>query len=274
MITNNKSVGPSASRGTTGLKLGLVTYNLARDWDTAEIINNCAQAGFEAVELRTSHAHKVEIELSRAGRAEVRKQFEDSPVKLTSLGSTFEFHSTEQAELKRNIEGTREYSRLAKDVGADGIKVRPNGLATDRGIPIEKTLEQIGRSLHECGKSAGDCGVEIRLEVHGQETCRVPHICKILEHADSDNVFACWNSNPSDLEDGGLAANFRALEDKIHLVHMRDLYVEDYPWRELFRHLVDSGYDGYCCAEIPESSDPVRVMKYYRALFLALQDRL
>ncbi len=254
------------------LKLGLVTYNLARSWDVETIIKNCAEARFEAVELRTTHAHKVEVSLSTEQRKEVRKRFEGSPVKLASLGSAFEFHSRDPAELRRNIEGTKEYAKLAADVGAKGIKVRPNGFQTKQGISEEDTLRQIGRALAEVGGAAAEHGVEVRVEVHGQGTSRLPNVKRFIDHAASPNVFVCWNSNQEDLLDGGLEANFQLVKDKIRLVHMRDLYLEEYPFRKLLRLLRESGYGGYACAEIPESADPVRVMKYYRGLFLAYQD--
>jgi sugar phosphate isomerase/epimerase len=248
------------------MKLGLVTYNLAKDWDVDTVIRNCSETGFGGVELRTSHAHGVEIDLNASQRAEVRRKFTDSPVALAGLGSAFEYHSTEPEELRRNVEGTKAYAQLAHDVGAPGIKVRPNGLQTDQGVPVEKTLEQIGFALRECAATAADFGVQIRLEVHGKETCRIPHIQSILNFAEADNLYLCWNSIPTDLEDGGLDENFRKVGDRIVLVHMRDLYV-DYPWRRLFTLLRNNGYNGFCCAEIPESPDPLRIMRYYRALF-------
>jgi hypothetical protein len=64
------------------MKLGTVTYNLAKDWDIATIIKNCAEAKFQGVELRTTHAHGVEVSLSKQQRAEVKKRFQDSPVEL------------------------------------------------------------------------------------------------------------------------------------------------------------------------------------------------
>jgi hypothetical protein len=64
------------------------------------------------------------------------------------------------------------------------------------------------------------------------------------------------------------------VKNKIFTVHMRDLFLEEYPFRKLLTALVDSGYTGYCFAEIPASTDPVRVMKYYRALWLAYQGLL
>jgi sugar phosphate isomerase/epimerase len=275
-LTMLKQVGAKTKLDPkTPLKLGLVTYNLAKDWNLDTLIKNCAETKFEAVELRTTHAHKVEIELTADQRKEVRKKFADSPVKLASLGSTFEFDSPDEDVLKKNIEGCKIYIQLAADVGAEGVKVRPNNLHTKQGIPEETTLEQIGASLAKVATFAKGYGVEIRVEVHGAETCRVPRIKKILDYADNDNVFACWNSNQADLDDSGLEANYKLLEKKIHFVHMRDLYLEEYPWRKMLQLLRRSGYHGYCCAELgSDSADPLRIMRYYRTLFLAYQDIL
>ena len=250
------------------MKLGLVTYNMARDWDVPTIIENCGATGFQGVELRTTHAHNVEVNLSANERQEVRKQFADSPIELAGLGSAFDYHSTDAEEVRQNIEGTKEYAQLAADVGAPGVKVRPNGLP--EGVPVEKTLTQIGVSLRECGEFAKNLGVQIRLEVHGRETAHVPHIRTIMEIADHDNVFVCWNSNPGEVEDGSVEHNFNLVKGWIQLVHINELYRREYPWRELFTLLQTSGYDGYTLAEIPGSSDPVRMMHYYRALWEAL----
>src|SRR5207249_6499288 len=147
----------------------------------------------EGVELRTSHAHGVEVTLSKTQRQEVRKQFRDSPVALVGLGSAFDYHTPDPIKLRRDIEATREYMVLAKDVGAPGVKVRPNALPKE--VPKEKTLEQIGRSLRELGEFAAGYGVQIRLEVHGKETSYVPNIKTIMDVADHKNVGVCWNSN-------------------------------------------------------------------------------
>ena len=55
------------------MKLGLVSYNLAKDWDIPTIIKRCSSTGFEGVELRTTHVHKVEVDLSKEDRVRVKK---------------------------------------------------------------------------------------------------------------------------------------------------------------------------------------------------------
>ncbi|MFM1770334.1 MAG: hypothetical protein RJA22_2863 [Verrucomicrobiota bacterium] len=255
-----------------GMKLGLVTYNLAQDWDVPTIIRHCAEAKFEGVELRTTHGHKVEVNLSAAEREEVKRRFADSPVQLMGLGSAFDYHTPDPARLQRDLAATKEYIRLAHDVGAGGVKVRPNALPKE--VPQEKTLTQIGRALRELGQFGDPLGVVIRLEVHGTGTSLLPNIRAILNAADHPNVGVCWNSNPTDLAGEGFDRNFDLVKDRIIAVHMRDLFLEDYPFRRLLRRLSEIPFHGFCLAEIPASTDPVRVMKYYRALWLAYQDAL
>lgn len=261
--------GVRNGRVASRMKLGMVTYNLGKDWDVPTLIRNCTEAGFEGVELRTSHAHKVEVGLTPIQRQEVRKRFEDSPVRLWSLGSAFDYHTPDAVRLKADIEATKAYLLLARDVGATGVKVRPNGLPKE--VPEDRTLEQIGRSLGELGRFAADLGLVVRLEVHGAGTSSLPRIRRILDVADHPAVGACWNSNPSDLEGAGFDANFDLVKSRILSVHMRDLYLEDYPFRRLLQRLNEIGYAGYCLAEVPESSDPIRVMRYLRGLWLAYQ---
>ncbi len=254
------------------IRLGTVTYNLAKDWDIPTIIKNCEEAKFEGVELRTTHAHGVEVTLNKAQRDEVKQRFRDSNVELMGLGSVFDYHTPDQAKLRKDIEATKVYIVLAHDVGAPGVKVRPNALPKE--VPAEKTLEQIGRSLRELGEFGDGYGVQIRLEVHGTETSLLPNIKTIIDAAGHRNVGVCWNSNQTDLAGEGFDHNFNLVKAKIFTVHMRDLYLDEYPFRKLLTGLNEIGFTGFCLAEIPESNDPVRVMKYFRGLFLAYQNLL
>jgi sugar phosphate isomerase/epimerase len=251
------------------MRLGLVTYNLAKDWDVETIIRNCEETGFAGVELRTSHTHGIEVKLNDKKRAEIKALFADSKVELAGLGSAFEYDALDPQEVRQNIEGTKEYIELASDLGVPGVKVRPNKVHVDEGVEMQKTLEQIGLALRECGEFGRDHGVEIRLEVHGRVTCEPGNIRKILDYADHDNVYACWNSNMDDIVDGSIDSSFALLQEKIRLVHITELW-NPYPWKRLFELLQASGYKGFCLAEIPESKDPIRLMHYYRALWCAL----
>src|SRR5665648_6219 len=62
------------------MKLGLVTYQWAKDWDLPTLIARCVKTNILWVDLRREHAHSVETKLTAAQRAEVKKMFVDSPV--------------------------------------------------------------------------------------------------------------------------------------------------------------------------------------------------
>lgn len=257
---------------TKPLKIGVMTYTIAKDWDIETIIKNLTEANYQTVELRTTHAHGVEITMPAAKRAEVKKRFKDSPLEVISLASGFQYHAPDPAELKKNIDGTKEYIKLAKDVGAVGIRVFGNALPT--GVPEEKTEQQIGKALAEVGEFGYNNGVEVRICVHGTKTNKPSVIKKIIDYSGSPHVYINWNCNPTDTEEGGIEANFNLLKDRLKGVHMHELWMADYPYRQLFRLLSGMGYKGYCNAEIDGNDDPVRFLKYYRALFLAYQDAI
>ncbi len=74
------------ARAAGRFHLGLVTYNVAKEWDLDTILRLCREAGFEGVEFRTTHAHGVERTLTAAERKDVRKKCADAGLLQTSLG--------------------------------------------------------------------------------------------------------------------------------------------------------------------------------------------
>ncbi|MEK6238216.1 MAG: sugar phosphate isomerase/epimerase [Planctomycetales bacterium] len=250
------------------MRLGLVTYNWGKDWDLPTLIKNCEAAGFEGVELRTTHKHGVEISLNKQQRADVAKRFDDSPVELVVLGSTCEYHSPDAAVVKKRIEETKDFIELCHDVGASGVTVRPHGIPA--GVPVEKTLAQIGKSLKEVAQHGEGFGVEIYLEIHGRGTAEIPRAKTIMDHADHPGAKVCWNCNPTDENGKGLEANFKLVEDRLGTVHIHDL-ISKYPWRRLFHLLRQKKFEGWTLLEEGSpTADPARVMKYYRLLWETL----
>ncbi len=249
------------------MQLGAVTYNVLKDWDLETIIRNLEAAGFEAVELRTGHKHGVEPSLGPEERLRVRRRFESSKIRLLSYGTTCEFHSPEAGERRRQLGLARQFVVLAHDTGAWGIKVRPNALPKE--VPPETTIRNIAEALRELGDFAAGYGVEIWVEVHGRGTSQPPVMAEIMKAARHDNVGVCWNSNDTDLVNGSIRPSFELLRPWIRNVHINEL-AGDYPWRELFALLRQSGYDRYTLMEAQESREPERFLRWYRALWTEL----
>lgn len=268
-----RSDNPAAPRRQ--FQLGLVTYNLAAKWELPTILKGCREAGAAAVEFRTTHAHGVEPSVNADERKAIQQKCADAGVVIWGCGTACEFHCGDSAVVKSNIEQCKQFVRLVADLGGRGVKVRPNGLIKD--VPIEKTLEQIGKALIECGRAAADAGVEIWVEVHGGGTQIPANMKTIMEHCRHPSVGITWNSNRTDIVDGSVRPAFELLKPWIKSVHVNELYKDargEYPYRELFGLLRGIGYDRYTLCEVgrtPQSiDDGIETLKYYAALWREL----
>ena len=230
------------------MKLGLVTYQWGKDWDLPTLIANCEKTGLLGVELRTQHAHGVETSLSSKERLEVKQRFADSPVTCLGYGSNFDFHHVDQERVKKNIEGTKDYLKLCKDIGATGVKVKPNGLPAE--VSKEKTIAQIATSFNEVGKHAADLGQVIRVEVHGKATKEIPNMKAIFEQVTEKSVKMCWNCNNQDLLAPGLEPNFHSVKKWFgDTVHIHELNVGEYPYQQLMNLFTGMNYKGWILLE-------------------------
>jgi sugar phosphate isomerase/epimerase len=262
----------TAGKKPCKFRLGIVTYNIAANWDLSAILKVCKDVGLSPVELRTTHKHGVEPHLSKKQRHEVAGRFRDAGIEIWGCGTTCEFHSPDPHVVAQNIEICKRFVGLAADIGGRGIKVRPNGLPA--GVPVEQTLEQIGKSLIPCGKAAADAGVEVWVE-HGNGTSHPPYIKQIMEHCGHPKVGLSWNSNQSDIKNGSLVEYYRLLQPWIGSCHINEIYKDAakvYPYRELFGLMRDSGYDRVTLVEVgkgmPDPASGEELLRYYKALWM------
>jgi len=193
--------------------------------------------------------------------------FADSPVTCIGYGANFEYHSPDPVKLRMNIDQTKEYIRLCKDIGATGIKVKPNDLP--KGVPREKTIAQIAASLNEVGKYAREFNQLVRVECHGNLTQELPNMKAIFDQVTEKNVKICWNCNDQDLLPPGLEGNFNSVKKWFgDTVHVREFNVGDYPYQQLFNLFEGIGYKGWILLEArTEPADKIAALKEQLALF-------
>ena len=266
MAALNFGPRPAAAAEEPAIAFGLVTYLWGADWDLPTLLANCKKTNVLGVELRTTHAHKVEPALNDKQRAEVAARFSDAGVTCVGIGSDERFDNPDPAVVKKAIEATKEFVRLSHDIGGSGVKVKPNDFHPN--VPKEKTIEQIGKALNELGEYASGFGQQIRLEVHGK-CAELPTIKAIMDVATNDNVAICWNSNKTDLAGGGLEANFNLVRKRWGATcHIHELESADYPHQQLINLLVKTKWEGWLLMEnASKPADRVAAMAQQRKLF-------
>src|SRR5262245_37178537 len=263
------SAFPRAARAASeepAIAYGLVTYMWGAEWDLPTLLANCKKANVLGVELRTTHAHKVEPDLNDKQRAEVAARFADSGVTCVGIGSDERLCNPDPAKHKAAIEKSKEFIRLSHDIGGSGVKVKPNDFHPP--VPPEKTIEQIGKALNELGEYASGFGQQVRLEVHGK-CAELPTIKAIMDVATNENVGICWNSNKQDLAGAGLTKNFELVRKRFGATcHIHELESKDYPFQDLLNMLVKSKWEGWCLMEnATKPCDRVAAMADQRQLF-------
>jgi sugar phosphate isomerase/epimerase len=264
----------AAQESDVAIGFGLVTYMWGADWDLPTLLENCKKSNCPGVELRTTHAHKVEPELNERERAEVARRFGDAGVTCVGIGSDERFDNPDPAVVKKAIERSKEFIRLSHDIGGSGVKVKPDRFWPN--VERQKTIEQIGKALNELGEYAAGFGQQVRLEVHGQ-CAELPTIKAIMDVATDENVAVCWNSNKTDLAGDGtpaenLARNFELVRKRFGATcHIHELASPDYPFQEFINLLVKTKWEGWCLMEnASKPADRVAAMAAERKLFDAM----
>jgi hypothetical protein len=265
---------PSTSKRNAQTRFGFTTYQWGKDWDIPTLITNCCTARTFGVELRTSqsYAHGVELELDAQQRREVRKKFEDSPVKLVGIATSERYDSPDAAKLEAAIENTKAFIKLSRDIGSSGVRVFPNSFHD--GVPKDKTIEQISNSMNIVGAFAGDYGQQVRLEAHGN-VGELPTLRAIMDRVYQPSVRIKLNSSTRDAAGNGFEHNFGLVKDFLgDTLHLHNLKDTGFPYQLQMDLLVKMGWKGWQLLEVSDKvPDRVQALIEQRRIWDGLLDK-
>lgn len=249
------SVGRAAQAlAQPDLRFGLATYQWGMTWDIPTLIANCTQAGVFGIEPRTSskYAHGIELDLGPEKRAEIKKRFADSPVKIVSLACGERMDWPEPAKLKAALAATKAFLKLSHDIGCDVLRVFPNQFHPN--VPRDKTIAQIAQALNEVGAVAADLGQEVSLEAHGPAG-ELPTIRAIMDQVTQKSVRVRLNCDARDTQGQGFEANFNLVKGMLsRVIHLHGLKDPKFPYQLLVDLLVKNRWSGWA---LMENSDKV-----------------
>lgn len=253
------------------MKLSLLTYNMARNWELPKVIETARAGGFAAVEFRAeaNHKHGVELEATSAERRAIRNQMQDAYLAVACIGVSSRFESPDPDRRREVVERTKRYVELAADVGCGRIRVFGNDMPRGEDAP-ERTevLRYVGDALRELGEFAQPYDVDVLLEMHGQFNFW-GFARGAVEHANHPRVGIVYNCDQRDMVGGSIAAVYSQVRQHIRHVHMHE-FTRGYPYPELFGLLLRDGYEGYLSSELgQEVPPPEQFLLMYASLFRA-----
>jgi sugar phosphate isomerase/epimerase len=242
-----------------------------------ELIASARRHGYEGIEFRGQwkHAHGVEPESTVEERATIRRRLSDSGVVASCVASGVKFNSEDAAQQEAQLETLRRYVALAADVGARHVRVFGDRLPTDNEENLEETLKREAECFARADGFAGDHGVAIALETHGN--LRADHARRILDLAGCQNLRINWHIGHHIGHGQSVDAAYSYIKGEVVHVHLSkgkpDTMTDADNIRSL-RLLRNDGFDGFVSVEVINPEDSEAVLAEYIALYKSFMTAL
>jgi len=248
------------------MHLGLMAYQLAKDWDTETAARMCKDGRMESFEFfaEPSYKQKVGLDMQPAEAKKTRKVFADAGVQIAGLAITEVYDSPNVAQLKEAVARTKQYVLLAVDIGAPRLRCLGDKLHDNE--PKAWTIARIANALSEIVHYSAGLGVDIGFEMHGSFT-NWEDALEVVKRVNHPRCYLVHNSQPGNTPPEDFDRVFDILRPHLGHVHLHDLLDTRFPYKKLLRRLRDTNYEGYCSLELAPSQDPLRVLHLTHALF-------
>jgi sugar phosphate isomerase/epimerase len=248
------------------MHLGLMAYQLAKDWDVETTAKMCKEGKMESFEFfaEPTYKQKVGLEMQAADAKKARKVFADAGVHVAGLAITETYDSPNVAQVKEAVARTKQFVLLAVDIGAPRLRCIGDKLHDNE--PKSWTIARIASALSELVHYSAGLGVDIGFEMHGSFT-NWEEALEVVKRVNHPRCYLVHNSQPGNTPPEDFDRVFDLIRPHIGHVHLHDLLDTKFPYRKFLRKLLDSNYEGFCSLELAPSQDPLRVMHLTHALF-------
>jgi sugar phosphate isomerase/epimerase len=162
-------------------------------WEWSKILDFAHAHEFSAIELRGLQGSmdlpsRLEFQPDRI--AQSKRDVAAKNLKIACVSSSAHLHDADPEKRKQQIDDAKRFIDLAATLGAPNVRVFGNNIEG----PKEEVVARIASGLHELGAYAGERGVTVIMESHGDFTDS-PTLGDILNRADSPSVGLLWDAH-------------------------------------------------------------------------------
>jgi len=162
-------------------------------WEWAKILDFAQGHNFSAIELRGLQGTmdlptRPEFQPDRV--AQSKRDVAARNLKIACVSSSAELHHADPDKRKQQIDDAKRFIDLAAALGAPFTRVFGNKIEG----PKEPVVDRVASGLHELGAYAGERGVVVIIESHGDFTDS-PTLSEIFTRADSPHVGLLWDAH-------------------------------------------------------------------------------
>ena len=255
------------------LKLSFTTLGCP-NWSLRQIVENAAQMGYDAVDLRGLQQY-LDITASpefSTDLATTRRMFSDAGVAISGVAISARYAVVDADELQSHFDETRRNMALAAELGAKYLRVY--GGKVPQGYTVDSIMPILTKNLRFIGDEAAQYDVTLVLETHDDWTDSAV-FGRLMREVNHPRVRVLWDLHHPYRTNGesaqttyGNIGQFTAsihVKDSIPTADGGHRYVllgeGDVPLKKMLDLLVAGGYDGYAILEwekrwIPDLLEP------------------
>lgn len=228
-------------------------------WTFEQTVEQAAQYGYRALEVRILDGEIIPVDLSQARRKQMKAVLQQHNLEILGLGLSTRFSAPDPAERAANIELLRRYLELANDLGVPMVRTFGGNVAPE--ATLDQTIDWVAQGLIGAVATAEAQGVTIVLETH-DAFCRGAEVARVLAQVNSPAVAAVWDVHHPYRMGESIDDTWRLIGNRVKHVHIKDgrkqadgdwqlvlLGEGELPCRPVIELLRAQGYQGYLSVE-------------------------
>jgi len=227
-----------------------------------EMLEMAKKYGYEGIEPRSEaqHKHGVEPETSPEKRREIKKLFTDSGIECACIATSITYNYSDTGKRNSLIERTRQFIRLAPEVGCHRLRVF-GGMPDVKDRTKEEAVKIVGDALAEVKETAEQHRVHVCLETH-DFFCRADMAAAAVRRAGSPFIRINWDIMHPFTYLMTVEEAFAEVKDLVAHCHIHDGTYDkarkptlalmgegEIPYNIAVRLLKNMNYDGYLSGE-------------------------
>jgi hydroxypyruvate isomerase len=275
-VTIEQSAAPAVRRASSSpvqapFKTSVMLWTVSRDLPFGQRLEEAAAAGYRAVELAGEYAMWSEDDFRRynAKRRELGITFDCTAAAMVAPGRA-RHNAADPRQREGFLDDIRVELRMMAKIECAEMIVMAGDLVP--GLAAQVQHDSCVEALKSAADLAAREGVTILLENVDLEenpdyvARSVDDAVQIIADVDHPSVKLCYDLFHAQISGGNLIANLERHIDRVGKIHIGDVPGHHEPgtgeinFPNIYKKLVDLGYDGYVAMEFLPTGDPVTTL--------------
>ncbi len=236
-----------------------------------QLIDRAKHYNYEHLELRVEwdHQHGVELNSTPQQLRDARNRFAESGIQLSCIATGCRFINPDSNTRKQQVELLKRYIDLAAEMQAKNIRIFGDKVP-ETPIEVSQALDWEAEGIRACDKLAGEAGVTLCLETHGNLIAS--WVTETIYRANAKNTFVNWHAAHHVRHGEPISVAYVHLRGKVRHAHVN--FGDNGPIPETEKDsltlLAQDGYDGFVSIEVINPKDPETVLQRHAELYKTL----